>query len=136
MDDNKDVRYIQRMQNLKQILNHLGHSLQIENPDLTQKAGLIQFFEIAFELSWKLLKDYLEEEGFENINSPRSAIKFGMQIKLIDDGRIWLEMLNDRNETTHLYSVERINQIEGSIRNKYYKNMLLVCNAIENRPTA
>lgn len=136
MSDNIEVRYLQRMQNLKQILKHLENSLQIENPDLTQKAGLIQFFEIAFELSWKLLKDYLESEGFENINSPRSAIKFGIQIKLIDEGRVWLEMLNDRNETTHLYSVERINQIEGLIRNKYYKNMLLVCHAIENKPTS
>jgi len=108
----------------------------MEGPDLNQKAGLIQFFEIAFELSWKLLKDYLESEGFENINSPRSAIKYGIQIKLIDDGRIWLEMLNDRNETTHLYSVERINQIEGLIRNKYYINMLLVCHAIENKHTS
>ena len=31
---------------------------------------MVQFFEIAFEQSWKVLKDFLEEEGFD-VKRPR-----------------------------------------------------------------
>lgn len=29
-----------------------------------EKAGIIQFFKMTFELAWKVLKDYLEVEGY------------------------------------------------------------------------
>jgi nucleotidyltransferase substrate binding protein (TIGR01987 family) len=48
--------------------------MTIEHPSDAERAGLIQFFEMSFELGWKVLKDYLEEEGF-TVESPRDAIK-------------------------------------------------------------
>jgi hypothetical protein len=35
----------------------LEKALQIPNPDLVQKAGIIQFFEMSFELAWNMVKD-------------------------------------------------------------------------------
>jgi hypothetical protein len=33
-------------------MNYLEDALQIPNPDIVQKAGIIQFFEMSFELAW------------------------------------------------------------------------------------
>ena len=43
---------------------HLDAALQLKDPDILQKAGIIQFLEISYELAWKTIKDYLEMQGF------------------------------------------------------------------------
>ena len=58
--DNKDIRWIQRFNNFDKAIFRLENALQIINPDITQKAGIIQFFEMSFELAWNMIKDYLE----------------------------------------------------------------------------
>ncbi len=65
--ENKDTRWRQRFQNFKRSLQYLELALQINEPDIIQKAGLIQFFEISVELAWNVVKDYLEDQGFTEI---------------------------------------------------------------------
>ena len=45
---NKDIRWIQRFHNYDKALKLLDDALQIPNPDMVQKAGIIQFFEMSF----------------------------------------------------------------------------------------
>lgn len=73
--ERKDIRWQQRFHNFTKALNYLEQALQIPDPDIVQKAGTIHFFEMSFELAWNLLKDYLEEQGFMDVKSPRSALK-------------------------------------------------------------
>ncbi|MEJ7684905.1 MAG: nucleotidyltransferase substrate binding protein [Segetibacter sp.] len=73
--ESKDIRWKQRFQNFERSLQYLEQALKIQQPDIIQKAGLIQFFERSFELAWNVVKDYLEEQGFIEIKSPRSALK-------------------------------------------------------------
>jgi len=63
------------------------------------------FFEVTFELSWKLMKDYLEAQGFQ-VKSPRETIKQAYQSGLIDNGHVWIDTLTDRNLTVHTYDEE------------------------------
>lgn len=79
-----------------------------------------KFFELTHELAWKLLKDYLEAQGFMDVKSPRDAIKKSFEIGLISDGQIWLELLLDRNLTAHTYDEEKASEVEELIRNKYF----------------
>ena len=39
--------------------------------------------------------------------------------RLIDDERIWIELLNDRNRTSHIYDEETAVEIGGNIIEKY-----------------
>ncbi len=48
-----DIRWKQRFDNFEKALQHLEAALEVEDPDIIQKAGTIQFFEMTFELSWK-----------------------------------------------------------------------------------
>lgn len=48
--------------------------------------GIIQRFEFTAELSWKLMKKYLDENLMIEQYSPKSVIKESYKQKLIDDG--------------------------------------------------
>ena len=118
--ENPDVRWKQRFSNFSKSMNYLEQALTIQSPDIVQKAGIIQFFEMSFELSWKVLKDYLEEQGFEDVISPRAAIKQAFEIGIIENGHGWLELLQDRNLTAHTYDEEKANEMEQLIHKNYF----------------
>jgi len=116
----QDTRWKQRFSNFVKVFEHLKNALKIQNADIYQKAGMIQFFEMCFELAWNTLKDFLEYEGFKDIKSPRAAIKKAFEIDLIKNGHILLKLLVDRNLTSHIYDDEIVEIIEKSIRNEYF----------------
>ncbi len=113
-----DIRWVQRLQNLKRANDLLQMSLEIPNPSQVERAGIIQFYEMAFELSWKTLKDYLGAEGYE-ISSPRQTIKQGFQSNILSDGHTWIQALEDRNLTTHTYDEAKALKVEAKIRQNY-----------------
>ncbi len=117
--ENQDIRWIQRFQNFEKAFLLLQDTVQIENPSVVERAGLIQFFEMTFELAWKLLKDYGEGEGFV-IKSPRDAIKQAFQAGIIIEGHTWIDALEDRNLTSHTYHEKIAFEIDEKIRNKYF----------------
>jgi nucleotidyltransferase substrate binding protein (TIGR01987 family) len=67
-------RWQQRFQNFERVLLCLEEAINISTPSVVERAGMIQFFEMTFELSWKVLKNYLEDGGYR-VKSPREAIK-------------------------------------------------------------
>lgn len=80
-----DTRYLQRFENFEKSFKLLEQALAIKTPTIIEKAGAIQFFESSFELSWKLMKDYLDFSGYR-VNSPRDAIKQAFLMDLISNG--------------------------------------------------
>lgn len=115
----EDIRYIQRFQNFEKSFILLQNSLDITEPSIVEKAGVMHFFETTFELSWKLVKDYLSFIGHD-VNSPREAIKQSFQIELINQGDIWLKALTDRNLSVHTYDEEMANNVYKKINNIYF----------------
>ena len=70
-----------------------------------EKEGVIQCFECFFELAWKTMKDYLEEGGFVFAAvTPRQVLKDAYAAKILDDGQVWIDMLDHRNLLSHSYS--------------------------------
>ncbi|MGM0457577.1 MAG: nucleotidyltransferase substrate binding protein [Cyanobacteriota bacterium] len=114
-----DIRWIQRFSNFKRTFLLLEKALEIKSPSLVERAGLIQFFEMAFELSWKLLKDYEEIEGF-TVKTPREALKQAFQAEIITQGQDWIEALQDRNLMAHTDNEKTAIAVEERIRHKYF----------------
>ena len=81
--------------------------------------SIIQRFEFVTELSWKLMKKYLDENLVLEVYSPRSVIKESYKQDLIDNGELWLDILEDRNLTSHTYDENTANRIKDNIVNKY-----------------
>src|SRR3989337_3793326 len=63
----------------------------------------IQRFEFTFELAWKTLKAFLEEQGI-TVYSPRDSLRSAFQIGLIGETPAWLGMIELRNLTSHTYN--------------------------------
>jgi nucleotidyltransferase substrate binding protein (TIGR01987 family) len=118
--ENQDISWKQPFKNFSKALDYLDTALKIENPDIIQKAGTIQFFEMSFELSWNLVKDYLEEQGFVDVKSPRTALKKAFEIGIIENGHDWMDLLLDRNLTAHTYDEQKATEMELLILNKYF----------------
>ena len=128
-DQNKEIRWRQRFSNFKNSLDALGRAVKIGNPSETEKGGIIQFYEVTFELAWKTIKDYLEAGGYI-VKSPREAIKQAFQIELIFDGETWLEALDDRNLTSHIYDEQKVNKIVGRIKESYFPVLIKLYNEL------
>lgn len=71
--------------------------------------AVIQRFEFTFELSWKVMKSYLNSQGID-CRSPRQSIKEAFRMDLIQHGDPWIDMMMDRNRTSHIYD-----EIEANI---------------------
>ena len=128
----EDIRWIQRFSNFERAFLLLQDSLKTEQLSILERAGLIQFFEMTFELSWKLLKDYEEIEGFI-VKTPREAIKQAFQSGLINNGHDWIDALQDRNLTAHTYNEEIAIAVETKIRAKYFQLLLEIYEYFKNK---
>jgi nucleotidyltransferase substrate binding protein (TIGR01987 family) len=82
--------------------------------------GVIQRFELTYELAWKLIKAYLEYDGIASVNTPRSAFIEAFAAGLILDGDTWIDMIADRSLTVHTYNEQMAKDIYCMIKQKYY----------------
>lgn len=98
---------------LKEVLTHKD----INNIEYLQDAA-IQRFEFVIELYWKVLKKFL---AYEKINSttPRDVLSQSFKFNLINDEKVWLRMLDDRNSTSHVYNQEDAKKIFDKIKLYY-----------------
>ena len=118
--NNKEIRWKQRFENYKRAFKLLEKALKIKKPSEVECGGIIQFYEMALELGWKTLKDYNEAQGLIT-KSPREAIKQAFQADVIKDGHTWIDALEDRNLTSHIYDEKTIINIISKIRMQYYQ---------------
>lgn len=86
--------------------------------DDLDRDGVIQRFEFTFELLWKTAKIFLGYEGFR-CAGPRSCIKEGVRREILSEGEVLLDMLEDRNKTTHIYDEHTAEEIFERIKNRY-----------------
>ena len=119
----QDVRWLQRFSNFKKAFNQLDSAVQLsearELSDL-EKQGLIQAFEYTYELSWNMIRDYFRWQGNTGITGSRDAIREAFANGLIEDGDGWMQMLKDRNRTSHTYNEETAQEILKNILQLYH----------------
>ncbi|MGL4988652.1 MAG: nucleotidyltransferase substrate binding protein [Cetobacterium sp.] len=118
-------RWNERINDLNNAISRLDEAVKdsIEIPLSTVKDGVIQRFEFSLELSWKLLKIYLTNEGLENFTTPKSVVREAFKVGMIKNCDLWIEMIEDRNLTSHIYSQSIADNIYSRIVNKYLKEL-------------
>ena len=82
----------------------------------------IQRFEYTFELGWKTLKDFFESKNVE-VKFTRDVIKESFKTELLDDGEIWLEMLEKRNLMAHTYDEVILKSVLNDIESRYFDQL-------------
>ncbi len=81
--------------------------------------GAIQRFEFCVELTWKTLREYLIDQGYTDINSPKSVMRHAYADGLVDNEQAWIDLLNDRNLTSHIYDEATAARIYDLIVSRY-----------------
>ncbi|MCK9638338.1 MAG: nucleotidyltransferase substrate binding protein [Prolixibacteraceae bacterium] len=117
---NNDLRWKQRFQNYEMAFFKLKEAMEQENLNELERDGLIQRFEFTIDLSWKVMKDYLEEKGFVFKPSPKDTLREAQRAGLIDFGQVLIDGLDIRNELSHDYSGSKFEVSEEALRDEVY----------------
>lgn len=80
-------------------------------------SGIIQNFEVAYELSWKMMKRWLEtnisSESVDGVTR-RELFRQAAENRLIDDVNLWMSFHAARNETSHTYDNDTAEEVRDS----------------------
>ena len=66
----------------------------------------------------------MTDEGIVNIFGSKSASREAFNKGIIENGAVWMEMIESRNETVHAYNEDVAEKISKKIREKYYQLFL------------
>jgi nucleotidyltransferase substrate binding protein (TIGR01987 family) len=80
----------------------------------TLRAGVIQNFEFTYELCWKFMKRWLDENIGPTVAdgvTRRELFRLSAENKLITDVDKWMEFHRSRNLTSHTYDEETANEV-------------------------
>jgi nucleotidyltransferase substrate binding protein (TIGR01987 family) len=116
------LRWKQRFNNFENSRVHLFEILSAykQNPinKNTQKA-LISAFEFTFKLGWKSVKDYLIYQGIKDINFPREVIKKAFKYQVIQDGQLWIDIIEDEVLIDYENNEDQLSLLAERISNQY-----------------
>jgi nucleotidyltransferase substrate binding protein (TIGR01987 family) len=96
-------RALERLfEDLGRSLDRLAEALRVPANEPLVIDGTIQRFEFTFELFWKVVRRLLARQGVE-ANSPKTVLQQAYRLGWLDDEQAWLQLLEDRNLTSHTY---------------------------------
>ena len=102
-----------RLDNYKKALFLLHEAIEESrfNMSKTLRDGLFHRFEFTAELAWKTVREYLLQQEILDINSPKSVMSEAYNNRIVTDELGWLQILRDRNSTSHIYDEEDAQEI-------------------------
>lgn len=133
--ENQDIRWKQRFEHFVNAFKQLRNAQKLKSErEFTELElqGVIQAFEVFQELSWKVMKDFLEEQGKTDLFGSKNAVREAFNVGLISNGDIWLEMIKTRNITSHIYDENEVKIILIEILSKYFPVFLEFENKMKN----
>lgn len=129
----KDIRWIQRYKHYRKALAQLQDAVElssIRELSRLEEQGLIQAFEYSFELAWNTLKDYLEGQGETELHGSRDAIRLAFRRGLLQNGELWMDMLQDRIRTTHTYDENTAREVVQAVIQRYFPELIQLSNLL------
>lgn len=125
-------RLSERIENFNrafEMFNRMYKQYLLDKSSEAYQLALAQSFEIIFELSWKVMKDFLKVKGITT-GTPKDTIKQAFAADILPEAQVWIDMINDRNFSVHEYNFKKINEIPEKISNVYYNEIVNFHNSI------
>ena len=85
-----------------------------------ERDSLIKRFKFTYEMAWKLMMSYEKENGITEILGSKDVIRQAFKLPIISNGEAWLEMVDTRNKTSHLYDEEMATDVIDEIIYTYF----------------
>ncbi len=137
MDNGQDIRWRQRFSNYQKALAQLANAVELSQrrplSELEQQ-GLVQAFEYTYEMAWNTMRDYLIHQGISDLVGSRDTIRESFSQGLIIDGEGWMDMLVDRNRSSHTYNLAVAETIVTNILTRYFPLFLELKIRLQNLP--
>lgn len=73
---------------------------------------------MTYELSWKVLKKTLREAGHETLGA-KDVFTKAYQLGYLNEEDVWLKMIEDRNQTSHIYDESHARKIADKVKDDY-----------------
>lgn len=115
-----DGRWEQCFANFQRALAQLAKFIDKGELNELEAQGLVHVFACTYELGWKVLADFLVDQGNKYIYGSRDAIREAFNAGLVDDGEGWMDMFLDRNKTSHTYNEETADEIAKNIVSRHF----------------
>ncbi len=117
------IRWKQRFNNYVRAIRLLqkaaaAYRQQAGDSDLLH-LSLAKSFEISFELSINILKDFIEFQDGTKMTGSRDIIRTAFKKGLIGDGELWIKIIENRNKTAHIYNDQVAAEVMKNIMERY-----------------
>jgi nucleotidyltransferase substrate binding protein (TIGR01987 family) len=132
------------LSSLQKAVMSLERALNVAAPDRLKemtadqqeviRAGVIQNFELAYELCWKFVKRWLETNLSPMIAdgvTRRELFRLAAENRLIDDVEQWMRH-DARNQTAHIYDLEIAQEVYETARG-FVRDARKLLQALESR---
>ena len=123
MEQEQDIRWLQRYANYhkacQRFVSVTESGIRVEDFSELEQEGIVQRFEYTFELSWKVMQDFLIYKGYEFMTGPNGTMKMAFEDGLISDHDGWRQMAKSRNTLSHVYDEGEAEIIVRLIFSKY-----------------
>ena len=119
----KERFYMKKYENFCSALSNMQEIYKYDPPyDTVILTGLVGLFEVCFEQSWKMMKEILQNHGYEEgaTGSPKIILKTAYKAGMIKDEELWLRALQARNNVTHSYNQNIALSIISQAKEKFY----------------
>jgi nucleotidyltransferase substrate binding protein (TIGR01987 family) len=120
---NNDIRWKQRFQNFENAYNtfcRMFTRYETAQGDEAIQMALVQAFEFTYELAWNTMKDFLENEGYDEVKNSKQTIRTAFKAELITDAEKWMEVIQKRDLASHTYNTVILEETVGYICNDFY----------------
>ena len=128
--------YMKKLENYKNSLEVLKSAdFEKAYSDEIYRTGIIGQFNLTFELAWKATQAVMQEHGVEGseTGSPKELLKLGYNCGFLDDEDVWITMLKKRNQSTHIYDEDEIDEMILLIRDTFIKRMETLVQVLEEK---
>lgn len=115
---NLDIRWIQRFSNFERAYIRLEEAMNMSSVNELERNGLVQRFEFTLEIGWKVMRDFLEAQGFDFIPSPKETFRQAQNAQYIDYAQELIDGLEIRNVLSHDYSGDKFQASEDKLHSK------------------
>jgi nucleotidyltransferase substrate binding protein (TIGR01987 family) len=133
-----EKRWVQRLDNYSKVLRLLENFVAIRNEralSLLEEYAILKTFEMTFECGWKSMRDFLQSKGNIGIDSPKDAIRQAFSKGIIENGQVWMDMIESRKEIPYCYDETRAVKVATAVSDSYaneFKNFLATMKRYEN----
>ena len=115
MASNKEIQSL--FKQFEKSYRRLKEAVGLKEESDIKRDAAIKRFEFTYELLWKFYKRVARLQKLDYF-SPKACFQFAFKSGLIEDEQLFLEIIDARNKTAHVYSEEEAKKIYVFIEKK------------------